>query len=68
MMKSKKTVLDTEKVVKDFIAAVEMRRDFFRGSDAFTIGYLEGFLKTNASQELLEAMQRRIPDLIKDAA
>ena len=68
MMKSKKTVRDAEKVTKEFFAAVEKRRDFFKGSDAFVIGYLEGFLKMNADQKLLEAMETRTNSLTKDAA
>lgn len=60
-MKTKsKTVLDAEKVVKEFFALVDARREHYKGSDAFSLGYLEGFLKMNADQKLLETMAQRI--------
>lgn len=59
-MKKQKTVRDAEKVVKEFFAFVETRRDFFESDNSFVIGYLEGFLKMNADQKLLEAMELRV--------
>lgn len=67
MKKQNKTVRDAEKVTKEFFAALDKRRGFFNYSDQFTIGYLEGFLKMNADQKLLEAMEQRMASL-KDVA
>jgi hypothetical protein len=59
MKRKNKTVLDAEKVVKEFFAMVDLRKEFYKGSDAFVVGYLEGFLRMNADQALLETMARR---------
>jgi hypothetical protein len=60
MMKKQKTVLDAEKVVKEFFALVDARREHYKGSDSFSLGYIDAFLRMNANQALLEAMAQRI--------
>ena len=60
MKRKNKTVLDAEKVVKEFFALVNARREHYNGTDAFSLGYLEGFLRMNADQALLETMTQRI--------
>jgi hypothetical protein len=73
-MKSKKPVRDAEKVIKEFFAAVDARKESFNASDAFVVGYLKGFLKMNADERMLDAMESRINAIesriksLKDAA
>ena len=62
-MKSKKTVRSAEKVIEEFFAAVDTRKESFNASDAFVVGYLKGFLKITADEQMLDAIESRIKRL-----